>query len=276
MKRTQIIVISVAALVVVLLFILPKSKPVAEKKQVELKQEKTDDIKTHVDAIVAQLDSSSFAITEKIKNDFASQADKGKKTALLDSLIAIWDFYRKPLVSAYYSEQKVDLDTSAKTFKEVADRYFFSTNQADEHLKLHLFEKAEVYYSKFIVKEPSDIEAKINLAVCYVESSKDPMKGISILKEVLEKDPSNIKAHLNLGYFSIKSGQFDKAIDRFEKVLKIDPKHTEALLYLGDVYESKGEVAKAIEYYEKYKASLTDKAEALEVQSYIQKLKNKL
>ncbi len=276
MKRTQIIVISVAALLIVLLFILPKSKPAVETKQVAVKEEKSDDIKTHVDAIISQLDSASLSITEKIKKDYALETDRGKKSALLDSLIAIWDFYGKPLVSAYYSEQKLELIGDDNILKEVADRYFFSTNHADDHLKSHLFEKAEVFYTRFLEKDSIDIEAKINLAVCYVESSKDPMRGIGLLKEVLEKDPDNIKAHLNLGYFSIKSGQFDKAIDRFEKVLKIDPKHNEALLYLGDVYESKGELPKAIENYERYKASLTDKAVALEVQSYIQKLKNKL
>jgi tetratricopeptide (TPR) repeat protein len=186
------------------------------------------------------------------------------------------DLYQKPLLGAYYSEEKVKLKADLRNIREAADRYFYSTNNLDEHLKTHMFEKGAEYYNKFLKLDSNDLDAKINLAVCYVESSKEPMKGIGLLREVLEKDSNNIKAHLNLGYFAIKSGQFDKAIGRFEKVLKIEPKNQEALLYLGDVYESQGNIEKAITYYEKYKASLTDKAIAIEVQTYIEKLKNKL
>lgn len=276
MKRNQIIIISGASLLLVLLFILPKTKAVSEASPVTVQKESPDELKTHVDAMIAQLDSSSLAVVENIKKKYELSSNKSEKIVLLDSLIAIWDFYRKPLVGAFYAEEKAGLAPEAESFKEVADRYFFSTSHADEHLKTHLFEKSELFYNKFLEKDSTDQDVKINLAVCYVESSKDPMKGITLLKEVLAKDPNNVKAHLNLGYFSVKSGQFDKAIERFETVVKIDPTHIEAFLYLGDVYESKGDILKAIENYEKYKASLSDKTVAIEVQAYIEKLKNKV
>ncbi len=63
-----------------------------------------------------------------------------------------------------------------------------------------------------------------------------PMKGIGILKEVLNVDSNNVDALTNLGYFSIQSAQYEKAIERFETVLRIDPKNAEAFLYLTDVY----------------------------------------
>ena len=61
-----------------------------------------------------------------------------------------------------------------------------------------------------------------------VMKGEEPMKGIMMLKDLIENEPKNVKAHLVLGMFSIQSGQFEKAIDRFEKVLAIDPNSAEA------------------------------------------------
>jgi tetratricopeptide (TPR) repeat protein len=51
----------------------------------------------------------------------------------------------------------------------------------------------------------------------------DPMAGIMQLRELVAKDSANVDAQYYLGLFSVKSGQMDKAIDRFRKVLALRP-----------------------------------------------------
>ncbi|MBX7052360.1 MAG: tetratricopeptide repeat protein [Flavobacteriales bacterium] len=51
----------------------------------------------------------------------------------------------------------------------------------------------------------------------------DPMAGIMQLRELVAKDSTNVDAHYYLGLFSVKSGQLDKAIDRFRRVLALRP-----------------------------------------------------
>ena len=75
-------------------------------------------------------------------------------------------------------------------------------------------------------------------------------------------------------FFSEKSGQWDKAIARFEKVLKIQPDFIEAYLHLADAYQQKGDQQKAIESLEKYVKLVDDITIKSEVQEYINKLKN--
>ena len=69
------------------------------------------------------------------------------------------------------------------------------------------------------VAESNEVEggdAKIKTAVEIITSGKgSPMKGITLLKEVLEEDENNTEALYYLGVFSIQSGQFDKGIGRF-------------------------------------------------------------
>jgi len=63
------------------------------------------------------------------------------------------------------------------------------------------------------------IEGKINRGVALVENGENPMEGIQLLLSVVKEDPKNQKALYHLGMFSMRSGQYEKAIDRFETIL---------------------------------------------------------
>ena len=45
------------------------------------------------------------------------------------------------------------------------------------------------------------------------------------------------------------SGQYDRAIGRFEKVATLQPENLEAILMLAEVYERKADKANAIKWY---------------------------
>ena len=90
---------------------------------------------------------------------------------------------------------------------------------------------------------------------------------------MLNIDPENVNALTNLGYFAIQSGQYDKAIERFEKVLQIDSLNAEAYLYLTDVYLSQDEVEKGIETLEEYKKMVNDPLVKKQVDDYIKEIK---
>ena len=100
------------------------------------------------------------------------------------------------------------------------------------------------------------------------------MKGIGMLRDVLKIDPENVDAITNLGYFAIQSGQYDKAIERFEQVLKLDPNNAEAYLYLADVYLSQGDNEKGIEYLKKYRDIMNDPIVDQRVDQYIEEIRS--
>ncbi|MCB0481253.1 MAG: tetratricopeptide repeat protein [Flavobacteriales bacterium] len=87
------------------------------------------------------------------------------------------------------------------------------------------------------VAKVDSVSEKINQAVELISSGKEPpMAGITLLREVLEEDPQNVEAHFYLGYFSVQSGQYDKAVERFLTVLEINPERDEARYLLGMSY----------------------------------------
>jgi Tfp pilus assembly protein PilF len=82
-----------------------------------------------------------------------------------------------------------------------------------------------------------------------------------------------VKLQLSFAFFSVKSGQYDKAIPRFNKVLKIDSNYIEAYLHLADVYEKQNNTDKTIEVLRKYSAKTSDILAKTEIDNYIKQLK---
>jgi outer membrane protein len=54
-----------------------------------------------------------------------------------------------------------------------------------------------------------------------------------MLREVLAEQPTNELALFAIGNLSIQSGQFEKAVARFDTLLKINPNHLEAKIGLA-------------------------------------------
>jgi lipopolysaccharide biosynthesis regulator YciM len=83
------------------------------------------------------------------------------------------------------------------------------------------------------------------------------MAGIQKIKEVLDKNPHNTYGQLMLGLGGKKSGQYDKAIERFTLVLKDDPSNLEAMVNLAECYELTDKKQLAIEWYTKVNERVT-------------------
>jgi tetratricopeptide (TPR) repeat protein len=54
-------------------------------------------------------------------------------------------------------------------------------------------------------------------------NGENPMAGITMLREMIQQDSTNVDAQYQLGLFSVKSGQIDKAVNRFKKVIALRP-----------------------------------------------------
>ena len=117
-------------------------------------------------------------------------------------------------------------------------------------------------------------QAKTQEAIALV-NGQDPMRGIMMLREILEEDPDNVEAHWHLGLFSIKSGQYDKALDRFRKVLGLDPEHyPDAWFYIGNMYLRADSTQRAIESLKKYRTLTQDTSVLAEVDRLLIELEN--
>lgn len=196
------------------------------------------------------------------------------KKAAFEQLISTLDSLHQPLLAAHYMEKAAVASPVAANWKEAGERYYAAIRFSKMEDRPALYDKAMECFEKVLEQDPGDVETKINLASCYVEGSSDPMKGIAMLREVEKTDSNNVNLQLNFAFFSEKSGQWDKAIMRFEKVLKIKPDLIDVYLHLADAYKEKGDTTNAIKSLEAYLSLVDDVLIKTEIQNYINKLKN--
>ena len=185
-------------------------------------------------------------------------ADASSKADLQRQLAQKWDDVNIPAPGAFYYEEIAKASNKSEDWLK-AGNLFTSAYQAtqDSTIQPTLVQKAIGAFQKVLEQQPANLDAKTGLGVAYVSGTPNPMQGIQLLREVVEKDPENINANINLGLFSMKSGQFAKAVNRFKTVIAKDPK-PETWLYLAMAYENLGEKENAISAYTKGKELAAD------------------
>ena len=201
--------------------------------------------------------------------DFAMRITEAKKK-LNPEQTKIFDKVEKTLKKAETDNNEQSWLASANEFLKAA-RFFQDDNKA------MLFKGAISGFEKALALNPDNLSAKTSLGASIVESSSllgtQPMKGITLIREVIAKDSLNVEANLQLGLFSVTSRQFDKAIERFQRILRIDSTHIDMYVYMGDTYLTMGERQKAIDSYEYYKTKVKDTLIIKDIDEYIKKLK---
>ena len=77
------------------------------------------------------------------------------------------------------------------------------------------------------------------------------MQAIGLLRKVLDIEPKHINANFYLGYFSIMSGQFDKAEERLSVVIERLPDNADALFLMAQAKKGLGDSESAKVYLTK-------------------------
>ena len=145
------------------------------------------------------------------------------KKGAYEAIINFYDNARQPILAAYYMEQAAIASPIDSNWTYAGARYYSAIQFSKPTEHPMLYKKAIECFEKTLSINPKNLDARISLAACYVEGSADPMKGIGMLREIEKTDSNNVNLQLNFAFFSERSGQWDKAIARFEKVLKIKP-----------------------------------------------------
>lgn len=87
-----------------------------------------------------------------------------------------------------------------------------------------------------------ELDAIVDDAEAMMQSGQGPpMRPIQLLKDVLKVDPNHERALERLGFYSMQSGQWNKAVDRYHHLTQIRPEvemywlnKSRSLLQMGD------------------------------------------
>lgn len=176
----------------------------------------------------------------------ASDADQLKAAQLLAQK---WEDVEQTVPSALYLEIIANKEKNLSNWLKTGDRFLKAFDASRDSIMMPLvLQKANMAYTNALALDSANADAKTGLGITIVNGMGMPMKGIAMLLDVVKKDPQNLKAQMSLGTFAIKSGQFDKAITRFNDIIVKKPS-PDAYFYLATAYENLGKNKEAIAAY---------------------------
>jgi outer membrane protein len=272
MLKTRIILLIVCAVVVLLLFQLPKS--VVDN---DTAIDGNSSVGTKPEMSASQPHAMvPFALQEKIGQfrTFHKETPEKEKKAIFADSLASW--YLKSGVfdsAAWFAEDAAAFFNTIESWQKAGNAYYQAfTFAVDARKQKTLASKAQEFYNKVLAEKPENLMVKNNLAMTYL-SSANPMQGVLMLREVLAKDPKNETALFNLGMLSVQSAQYENAIERLNTLIGINANHIQGQLLLGVAYMQTGKKAKAKWQFEKVKNMDKDPSVQATVDSYLKDLK---
>lgn len=154
---------------------------------------------------------------------------------------------------AWYEAEAARLENSEKSLNFAA-RLFLENLQADELEQRRRWKalQAKDLFERALKINPANDSSRVGLGACFLFGgiTSNPMEGILKIREVAEKDSTNVYAQIMLAKGSLISGQYDKAISRLETISRVEPDNVEVILMLADTNERMADKVKAIKWYQ--------------------------
>src|SRR5690554_4257614 len=187
-----------------------------------------------------------------------SAASDADKLPLYKELAQHWLDVNQPMPVAFIYEEIAQQEPNLENWVKTGDLFTDSYQHlSDTVMALAFTERAKKAYELALAIDDKNLDARTGLGTALVNGPA-PMAGITMLLDVVKEDPENLKANYNLGLFSMKSRQFDKAVERFNTVLEQTPNNAEVWFYLATSYENIGLKADAINAFLKSKDLAAD------------------
>jgi len=285
MKQKQIVVIVIVVAIMGYLFSLPVKGLIKPKESRTSAGAKITEGRSVNDAAV-NADYVSIAAKAAIGNNIAAQitaletslknaGSDADKLKLQKQLAQKWDDVNQAAPAAFYYQAIASKENTYQDWINAGDRFNDGYRYSQDTVAQPVLVLNAVSAFQNALKLNADgADAKTGLGIAYVNGgAPSPMQGIALLLDVVRKDPNNRKANLNLGLFAIKSGQFEKGVERFKGMIAVKPEF-EPYFYLAECYKQLGQKKEAIDAYEKSKLLMPDPTFTQQVDEYIKELKN--
>jgi tetratricopeptide (TPR) repeat protein len=276
-KKAQLILIAAIVILIGVLLSLNLKAPNTTKSKGKSEGENTEAAATTL-SLAEEARNAKNTLTdanrrriEGLERELKNAGDE-KRPELIREIAEAYAASSRFGVAAMYTEELLAKEENTANLLLAADAYRNAYRNEDSTKTAFFSGKALAYYQKVLEKDPENLDAKTGLGSYYVDLSENPMQGIALLREVVEKDPENLNANLNLGMFSMRSGQYDKAIARFETVAKLKPS-AEVYVYLAEAQEKSGDKSGAAKSLGKAKEYIIDPNVLRGIDDYIKTLK---
>lgn len=270
MKKVQVLLLVIAVLLVAGIYSLPK---------VVVDNETAEEASFIDETVPGGIVDHSTEIPEEVQPRITFWKDRlitnGRiqpNIESLDSLMAVFMEINKYDSAAYYAALYAEELNQIPLWQKAGDAYFEAFTFALDKPKIDfLGGKAREIYQKILEEQPDNYDVQHNIAMIVLESS-NPMQGIMMLRDILEKDPDNQQTLMSMGRMSIRTNQFENGAARFETYVRYYPQDVEGNFFLGVCYYEIGQLVKAKAQFNKVKALGADEQFITAADEYLERI----
>lgn len=257
MKKPQVFVVAIAlTLLGLLYFLAPRSASDKKLPINNIVENQSVTNQSVIESAKTNLSASQKITLLSLENQLSRSKNSVDSLLYTNKLARFWaDSANRLAPYLYYSYSAALLENSEKSLTFAAQQLIDNliTPDAPPALLPWMAGNAKVLLEKALEMNPNNDTATINLGACYLfgSISDNPMQGILKVKQVVDKNPQNAYGQFILALGGKKSGQYDKAIERFLIVTQVQPNNLEAMVQLAECYELTNKKEEAIKWYTK-------------------------
>jgi tetratricopeptide (TPR) repeat protein len=167
----------------------------------------------------------------------------------LKSLSGFWYQAGQQPVAGGYADSVAVITNTAEAWSVAGGTYFNALIAAADMptLRKYCGSKAVKAFESAISLAPDKVEHRVNLALVYAENPPEdnPMQAVLMLRDLEAKYPNAPSVYNALGRLAIKTGQWERAIERLEKAYSLAPDNPNTPCLLAKAYQEAGKTAQA-------------------------------
>jgi tetratricopeptide (TPR) repeat protein len=259
-KKPQWLVIASAVILVATIFLFGRTVPNKKKNINRISNASPSDhdhsqltIDTFLALARKDLTPEQIIRVNTLENSISRGDVKDQQISVYHQLARFWyDTANVFEPYAWYEAEAARLVNSEKSLTFAAHLFLenLQNDRVDERRHWKALQAKDLFERSLKINPDND-SSKVGLGACYLfgSISETPMEGILKIREVAQRDSTNIFAQMMLVQGSLISGQYDKAIARLHMVNRLQPSNAEAVFLLADMYDRTGDKTNAILWY---------------------------
>lgn len=157
----------------------------------------------------------------------------------LKGLSGFWFAEKQPIIAGLYAKQVAEATSTAEGWSIAGTTFAGAFSQEkDPDKKSFAREQAASAFEKAISMEPSNVQYRINQALCYVEvpQQDQPMKGIQLLAGLAKSHPESALPPYHLARLAVRTGQWDRAKERIDQAIALTPGDKKVACLAAEIY----------------------------------------
>lgn len=199
----------------------------------------------------SRLSESKANELKNLEMQLEAAAQELDRISTLKKISAFWYAGNETPVAGAVAEEVANLENADSSWS-VAGALFYTglINTQDPVERDFCAQHAIKSFENAASLAPGKPEHRVNLALVYAENPPpdNPMQAVLMLRELEKQHPESPSVYNALGRLAIKTGQWQRAVDRFEKSWSLDQKNPNTPCLLAKAYEGLGNTEKATEF----------------------------